>query len=126
MIPRIALVGLLALIAGLLVADIHAHGAAARQSQAEMTQQAYRSYQQADRRLNAVYKKLMGVLEERHKKRLVTAQKAWLMYRDAHAEFFSRAEAEGGTMEPMLYAMEEEAVTRQRTKILQDCLKALK
>ncbi|MEO5706459.1 MAG: lysozyme inhibitor LprI family protein [Alteraurantiacibacter sp.] len=50
---------------------------------------------------------------------LLAGQRAWLAYRDAQCDS-EGFEARGGSMEPMLVALCRTALTRQRTRQLQD------
>ena len=81
------------------------------QTQADMTICAGKDYEKADKQLNAEYQKLRKLLTERDKAAnadgkgatdaLVTAQRAWVAFRDANCAL-SGFQARGGSMEPML------------------------
>ena len=81
------------------------------QTQADMTICAGKDYEKADKQLNAEYQKLRKLLTERDKTAdadgkgatdaLVTAQRAWVAFRDANCAL-SGFQARGGSMEPML------------------------
>lgn len=83
------------------------------QTQADMTICAGKDHEKADKDLNAAYQKLRKQLAERDKTAdasskgatdaLVTAQRAWVAFRDANCAL-SGFQARGGTMEPMLIA----------------------
>ncbi|MCL1463784.1 lysozyme inhibitor LprI family protein [Argonema galeatum] len=88
------------------------------QTQSEMNACAGISYQNADRKLNQVYQQLLPKLPAARKQKLVTAQQAWLRFRDASC-VFERSEVEGGTMAPMIYSGCLATVTEQRTKDLE-------
>lgn len=85
----------------------------APQTQADMTICAGKDHEKADKDLNAAYQKLRKQLAERDKTAdasskgatdaLVTAQRAWVVFRDANCAL-SGFQARGGTMEPMLIA----------------------
>jgi uncharacterized protein YecT (DUF1311 family) len=49
-----------------------------------------------DTRLNNVYKKLIDRLSSERKKRLITAQRLWVQYRDANCSFYE--DPESGTV----------------------------
>ena len=53
-----------------------------------------------DKKMNAAYQKLLGVLEDEGKSTLREAQRAWLVWRDAQAEFDSHHLA-GGKLRPL-------------------------
>lgn len=82
------------------------------------------NFQKADTALNASYKEIVRRLKDdaATTKLLVTAQKAWLAYRDAECAFSSSANAEG-SIYPMVFSICLEEVTRQRTKELSVFLK---
>ena len=88
-----------------------------------------RDYEAADRKLNAVWKKVSAEMKQLdantdiqdgrpgYFQTLLTAQRAWLVYRDTHC----RSEgylARGGSMEPMLVAMCLAETTRLRSQEL--------
>ncbi|WP_395775213.1 lysozyme inhibitor LprI family protein [Agrobacterium pusense] len=81
------------------------------QTQADMTICAGKDYEKADKELNIAYQKLRKLLIERDKSAdadgkgatdaLVTAQRAWVAFRDANCAV-AGFQARGGSMEPML------------------------
>ncbi|WP_045023525.1 lysozyme inhibitor LprI family protein [Rhizobium nepotum] len=81
------------------------------QTQTDMTECAGEDYEKADRQLNAEYQKVRKQLAERDRSAeesdkgatdaLITAQRAWVAFRDANCDAFG-FQARGGTMEPML------------------------
>lgn len=83
----------------------------APQTQADMTICAGKDYDKADKQLNVEYQKLRKLLSERDKAAdadgkgatdaLVTAQRAWVAFRDANCAL-AGFQARGGSMEPML------------------------
>jgi uncharacterized protein YecT (DUF1311 family) len=88
----------------------------------EMKECASADLQKADKALNATYKKLMAKLDEIAKEKLKKAQKAWIVYRDANAEF-SADEMRSGTGEGLLYMSTVTQMTEQREKELAQYLK---
>jgi uncharacterized protein YecT (DUF1311 family) len=88
----------------------------------EMKECASADLQKADKALNTTYKKLMAKLDEIAKEKLKKAQKAWIVYRDANAEF-SADEMRGGTGEGLLYMSTVTQMTEQREKELAQYLK---
>jgi uncharacterized protein YecT (DUF1311 family) len=58
-------------------------------------------YKAADQQLNAVYNRLIRELDKRQQEKLRLAQRAWIQFRDANADFVA-ARAEGGTLAPLL------------------------
>lgn len=91
------------------------------QTQTEMNICAGRDYQNADRKLNQVYRQLLPKLQGTRRQKLISAQQAWIRFRDASCTF-ERTQAEGGTMEPMLYSGCLTKLTEVRTKELSEYL----
>ena len=87
------------------------------QTQSEMNICASIAYQNADRKLNQVYRQLLPKLSASRKQKLISAQQAWIKFRDSSCEF-ERSAYEGGSMAPMIYGFCLAAVTEQRTKDL--------
>ena len=87
------------------------------QTQSEMNICASIAYQNADRKLNQVYRQLLPKLSAARKQKLIAAQQAWIKFRDSSCEF-ERSAYEGGSMAPMIYGFCLAAVTEQRTKDL--------
>jgi len=85
-------------------------------TQTTMNSCADEAYKKADAELNAVYKQITDRLknDQPAKKLLVTAQKAWLNFRDSECTFATAAAARG-SMYPMLLAQCREGVTGKRT-----------
>jgi uncharacterized protein YecT (DUF1311 family) len=87
------------------------------QTQSEMNICASIAYQNADRKLNQVYRQLLPKLSAARKQKLIAAQQAWIKFRDSSCEF-ERSAYEGGSMAPMIYGFCLADVTEQRTKDL--------
>lgn len=83
-------------------------------TQADMTLSASRESADADQELNATYQALRGSLDAGSKAKLVTAQKAWIAFRDAETTF-QAAPFQGGSMYPMQAMATNASLTRQRT-----------
>jgi len=88
------------------------------QTQSQMNICASIAYQNADRKLNQVYRQLLPKLSAARKQKLIAAQQAWIKFRDSSCEF-ERSEFEGGSIAPMIYGFCLADVTEQRTKDLQ-------
>ena len=71
------------------------------QSQAEMNACEGQRWQTSDRQLNQIYQALIPQLSNSRRQQLVTAQRAWITFRDSECSFYSSF-AEGGSMQPML------------------------
>ena len=91
-------------------------------TQVDMTICAGRAAKASDRELNQVYRqvraKYKGTSQDN---RLVTAQLAWIKFRDAECAV-SAGRFEGGTMAPMAYAGCVDRLTQQRTQDLKGYL----
>ncbi len=88
------------------------------QSQAEMNETSSADFQKADSRLNVTYKKLLAKLDAEGKKKLIAAERAWVAYRDAHADFEADLIARGGSMAPLIYNETCVELTEARIKEL--------
>ena len=84
-------------------------------SQADLTECYGNAYKASDAELNALYKQIEGRLkdDEATTKLLVTAQRAWLAFRDAECDFSTSA-ASGGTIRAMLDAICLDRLTSKR------------
>jgi uncharacterized protein YecT (DUF1311 family) len=71
------------------------------QTQGEMNACAGQRWQTSDRQLNQLYQALIPQLSNSRRQQLVTAQRAWITFRDSECTFYSSL-AEGGSMQPML------------------------
>jgi uncharacterized protein YecT (DUF1311 family) len=87
------------------------------QTQSQMNICASIAYQNADRKLNQVYRQLLPKLSAARKQKLIAAQQAWIKFRDSSCEF-ERSAYEGGSIAPMIYGFCLADVTEQRTKDL--------
>lgn len=90
--------------------------------QHSMNQCAEREYQAADRALNARYqatRKAITAVDPEADRLLVTAQKAWITYRDAHCRTSAQSN-KGGSMEPLMWFSCLARTTEARTKDLKD------
>lgn len=102
--------------------------------QQPMNQCAYRDFVIADRELNAQWKVTSDAMKARDAdfakyggdqydsregwfESLLEAQRAWLVYRDAHCRVDGYT-ARGGSMEPMLVSFCKTHLTRERTEQL--------
>ena len=98
------------------------------QNQMEMNMCAGLDFERADAELNTVWRQVIAdarardrELDRRYDQRPTTeaklreAQRAWLVFRDAHCTVQGYDEARGGSMEPMVYGGCRAALTRQRT-----------
>lgn len=83
-------------------------------TQAQMNECAAADFKKADADLNAAYKKAQARLEgqDDQKKRLQTAQRAWIAFRDAECAF---AGGQGGSVSPMNDMMCQTRLTEVRS-----------
>jgi uncharacterized protein YecT (DUF1311 family) len=102
------LVVLLSLTPGAHAQDVACETAA---DQTTMTICAQLAYQDADGRLNDVYRALRARISEPGRDKLRTAQRAWLRWRDAQCAFETAGYADG-SIHPMLLAMCLAALTQ--------------
>ncbi|NLS06508.1 DUF1311 domain-containing protein [Rhizobium sp. P32RR-XVIII] len=104
------------------------------QTQTDMTFCEQSRYEAADAALNEQWQKTRAALAATDKgldendrgaeKALLTAQRAWISYRDAHCQAYG-FQARGGTMEPMLVAGCLADLTDERTKQLKELSDAM-
>jgi len=90
----------------------------------DMKDCALQDFQAIDKELNSVYKKLMNLLDSGGKQKLKTAQKAWIVFRDAQAKF-SADYARGGTLERLLFQRSQVDTTQKRVVELKSILEDL-
>ncbi len=83
---------------------------------------AYYAYMTADQQLNDVYKQLTNNIKGDEKKLLITAQKAWIQFRDANCDF-ETFNVRGGTGWSTYHDECLERMTLQRTSELQNVLR---
>ena len=92
--------------------------------QATMNQCAGQDFKAADKELNAAYQQITGRLKDNPdgKKLLVSAQRAWLGFRDAECKFSSSG-VTGGSIYPWVYSSCLTGVTKVRVEALKQYLK---
>ncbi len=92
--------------------------------QATMNQCAGQDFKAADKELNAVYQQITGRLKDNPdgKKLLVSAQRAWVGFRDAECKF-SASGVTGGSVYPLIYSNCLTGVTKVRVEALKEYLK---
>ncbi len=106
----------------LLIASAVVPRAASAESQHEMNAGAAAEFAKADKELNEVYAKVLGLLDDGSKEKLKTSQRAWVAYRDAEADFSADAEARGGSMWPLIHEGTRARLTKERVKRLKELL----
>ncbi|MEZ1325359.1 lysozyme inhibitor LprI family protein [Pseudomonas fluorescens] len=92
--------------------------------QATMNQCAGQDFKAADKELNTVYQQISGRLKDNPdgKKLLVSAQRAWIGFRDAECKFSSSG-VTGGSVYPWVYSSCLTGVTKVRVEALKQYLK---
>jgi len=93
------------------------------QNQVQINECSRLSYQNADKKLNAVYQQLLPKLDRSRKQKLIAAQQAWIKFRDTTCEF-ERSEYEGGSIASTIYFGCLDNTTKDRTQQLQEYLKS--
>jgi uncharacterized protein YecT (DUF1311 family) len=76
-------------------------------------------YKQADTELNKVYRQLLGSRSPEGQKKLRVAQHAWIVFRDAEAEFV-RQDWEGGSGQAAAVNSTLAVLTRDRIRQLKE------
>ena len=92
------------------------------QNQQEMNAEAAAEFTKADKELNEVYAKVLEVLDDMSKEKLKRSQRAWVVFRDAEADFRADAEARGGSMWPLVHESVRGSLTKDRVKALKQYL----
>lgn len=93
-------------------------------SQAGLNECYGKAYKKSDDELNALYKQITARLKDNAAaaKLLVTAQKAWVTFRDAECNFSTSNSAQGSVY-PMVQSICLDGLTSQRIKDLKSYLK---
>ncbi|HEX8299462.1 MAG TPA: lysozyme inhibitor LprI family protein [Rubricoccaceae bacterium] len=112
-------------VALLLAACTGLAAAPAAQTQTELNREACADRDAADRALNTTYRRAMAEASEPHaQRRLRDAQRAWIVFRDAHtAALFpvpagSSTRVQYGSIYPMRLCIAQASVTQARTEQL--------
>jgi uncharacterized protein YecT (DUF1311 family) len=92
--------------------------------QATMNQCAAQQNVAADKELNALYQQITSRLKSNpdSKKQLVSAQRAWVAFRDAECKF-SASGVEGGSVYPLIYSNCTTELTKARVATFKTYLK---
>jgi uncharacterized protein YecT (DUF1311 family) len=96
-----------------------------KQSDADIKSCLQQEYEKSDKELNVTYSQLMAKLDPEGKEMLKKAQKAWIQYRDADAEF-SAHRNKGGTFAGIASLGTLGDLTARRVKDLKDQLELYK
>jgi len=92
--------------------------------QATMNQCAGQDFKAADKELNTVYQQITARLKNNPdgKKLLVSAQRAWIGFRDTECKFSASGVA-GGSVYPLIYSNCMTSMTKTRVEALKQFLK---
>lgn len=89
------------------------------ETQTAMNICAQAEYEQADVKLNNAYQAVKAAVSGERVNQLITAEEAWINYRDRYCDF-AQAQFTGGSMQPLVYSNCMEQVTQDRTVILEE------
>ncbi|MEB3277683.1 MAG: lysozyme inhibitor LprI family protein [Lyngbya sp.] len=90
----------------------------------EMKKCAQDKYVKVDKELNQTYQKLMALNDNQRKQRLISAQRAWIQFRDKSCSY-EASEALGGSAEGLFLTNCLTRVTAERTSDLKEYLSNL-
>jgi uncharacterized protein YecT (DUF1311 family) len=94
------------------------------QTTIEMNQCSAQEADAADQKLNQVYQQLTAKLDPKQRERMVSAQLAWIDFRDKTCEY-ERGQFEGGTITTSTYYYCIARITEQRVSDLETYLETL-
>jgi uncharacterized protein YecT (DUF1311 family) len=86
-------------------------------TQTQMNICAQAEYEQADVQLNNVYQTVLASVSGAQADQLVTAEQAWITYRDQYCDFVQGQYA-GGSIQPLVYGNCMTQLTQERTALL--------
>jgi uncharacterized protein YecT (DUF1311 family) len=95
------------------------------QSSRQLVDEQIAKFEEADKEMNAAYQRLLDILNENGKSMLRQAQRTWLAWRDAQAEFDSHHLA-GGNLRPLERYGSRTQTTEARTAKLREDYKRFK
>jgi uncharacterized protein YecT (DUF1311 family) len=106
---------LIAAMALLVTSPAHAGDCADATTQTEMDICADQAFKAYDATLNQLYRQIQARLngDASAQKQLVTAQRAWVAFRNAECDFAASA-TEGGSIHPMIVSDCQDALTKRR------------
>jgi uncharacterized protein YecT (DUF1311 family) len=114
---------LLAVLAANPLSIAHAEDCSNAKTQTEMNLCANQAYEKSDAELNALYKQILKRVKNDTvaTRRLVSAQRAWIAFRDAECTFVA-SPSTGGSVYPMVLSHCRERLTRARVNDLKSYL----
>lgn len=95
------------------------------QTQLEMNLCSLRDLDASDKKLNELYKEIVGLIDSKSKPLLVQAQRNWIVVRDNHCKLYEHF-YEGGSMMPMMLNSCRKELTDNRIRELHSILEELK
>jgi uncharacterized protein YecT (DUF1311 family) len=95
------------------------------QTQLEMNLCSLRDLETSDKKLNEIYKEIVGLIDAKSKPLLVQAQRNWIVVRDNHCKLYEHF-YEGGSMMPMMLNSCRKELTDNRIRELHSILEELK
>jgi uncharacterized protein YecT (DUF1311 family) len=115
---------LLAVLAANPLSIAHAEDCSNAKTQTEINLCANQAYEKSDAELNALYKQILKRLKNdtAATRRLVSAQRAWIAFRDAECTFVA-SPSRGGSVYPMVLSYCHERLTRARVNDLKSYLR---
>lgn len=92
------------------------------QTQLEMDETANQDFEKQDRQLNIVYARFVKTYNDSddavtHKK-IIAAERAWVVYRDAESDMEASVQGEGGSIYPAIYSDTRATLTEERIKLI--------
>lgn len=117
------IVFLLSLLPLLAATGVQADDCANASNQGTLNACAATQYKQTDAQLNTLYQQINGQLKDnpQGKKRLLSAQRAWLAFRDAECTFAASG-VEGGSVYPMIHNQCLADLTQKRVETFKSYL----
>jgi uncharacterized protein YecT (DUF1311 family) len=95
------------------------------QTQLEMNLCSLRDLEVSDKKLNELYKEIVGLIDPKSKPLLVQAQRNWIVVRDNHCKLYEHF-YDGGSMMPMMLNSCRKELTDNRIRELHSILEELK
>jgi uncharacterized protein YecT (DUF1311 family) len=90
------------------------------QTNRELIDGAIEHFEAADKKMNAAYQKLLGILDADGKSSLRDAQRAWISWRDAQAEFDSHQFGDGKLRPLERWGSRAQSTEARTTRLLDD------
>ena len=95
-------------------------GSASGQTNRQLIDGAIEAFETADKKMNIAYQKLLGILDDEGKSTLREAQRAWLTWRDAQAEFDSHQFGNGKLRPLERWGSRQQSTEARTTRLFED------